>query len=105
MKDGDMTPVDLRSLSRDTRVLLRWVARDECSMDDEARYLTHPCNPLVGVDEDLLRRVRRKLGRLRLRLDAHEAKCLRLIIQAVELRLGAANLKDVDALMRGYYEG
>lgn len=48
MKGDATTVVDLRSVSQDTRVLLRWVARDEGSMDDEARCLIHRCYPLVA---------------------------------------------------------
>jgi hypothetical protein len=92
--------VDLRSVSKDTRVLLRWVARQECAMDDDDRC-QQDLDALVGVDDDLLRRVVRKMSGMKFRVTAEEARCLHQIVQSAEDRLGAANLKDVDALMEG----
>ncbi len=92
--------VDLRTLSKDTRALLRWVARDECEMDDEERADTD-LDALMDVDAHLLRRVVKKLGRMRFRVTPEEAECLQQLIYSVGDRLGAENLKDVDALMEG----
>lgn len=101
MKNVRSVTVDLRCLSKDTRALLRWVARDESSIDDDERGERDVGDSLVGVDEALLRRVERKLRRMRFRLDADEADCLSGILESIDDRLGEANLKDVYALMRG----
>jgi hypothetical protein len=93
--------VDLRALSTDTRAALRWVARQECAMDDDDRCDQSEHNPLIGVDDALLRRVERKIRRLRFRVTPQEAECLRLLIYAVQDRFGAENLKDVQARMDG----
>lgn len=44
---------------------------------------------------------REKLRRMRFRLTPQEAECFQQLIYSVGDRLGAENLKDVDALMRG----
>ena len=101
MESCCLITVDLRVLSKDTRVLLRWVARNECAMDNEARLEQSMHNPLFGVGTALLRRVEHKLRRMRFRMNAEEVECLGLVIDSVGDRMGAENLKEVQALMEG----